>query len=140
VLGDRRKPFRTLAWLAAAAMTMAALFAPGAALPAAATLMVAGVLVSCWHGIAYAEIAETAGVSRSGTALGLENTSVFVGALLGPLTVSLVLAVSGWTSVWAVMAVCAVIAAAIIPGPRPSTAVLHESATPQQLPQRETSP
>ncbi|MFH7346996.1 MFS transporter, partial [Pseudomonas syringae pv. tagetis] len=41
-------------------------------------MIVAGISVSAWHGVAYSELATLAGASRAGTGLAMGNTCVFV--------------------------------------------------------------
>lgn len=65
-------------------------------------IVFAGICVSAWHGVAYAELASLAGPSRAGTALGMANTIVYVGLFLVPLLLPHLLAVSSWAVVWLV--------------------------------------
>jgi hypothetical protein len=63
-------------------------------------IVFAGICVSAWHGVAYAELASLAGPARAGTALGMANTIVYVGLFLVPLSLPHLLAASSWTMVW----------------------------------------
>lgn len=101
--------FMTLA--AAALAGDGSLLAP-LALRVVLILMLAagGVCVSAWHGVAYAELATLAGAARSGTALGMANTSVFVVCFLTPLAIPYMLAVHGWALIWLVGGICALVA------------------------------
>jgi sugar phosphate permease len=76
----------------------------------AAMVAVCGICVSAWHGVAYVELATLAGACRSGTALGLANTSVFIVCFFTPLAIPYLLAAQGWGLVWMAAACCAAIA------------------------------
>ncbi len=84
-----------------------------------ATLVFAGISVSSWHGVAYAEIATLAGANRAGSALGLANTLVFVGFFLVPLSIPHLLAATSWAGIWMAAAACALIAWPILLKPEP---------------------
>ncbi|MDR5784028.1 MFS transporter [Caballeronia sp. LZ065] len=83
----------------------------------AAMLILAGVCVSAWHGVAYTELATLAGTARAGTALGMANTAVFVGFFLTPLAIPHVLALGSWPLVWLAAGVCASLAWPLFPRP-----------------------
>jgi MFS family permease len=73
-------------------------------------LLAAGICVSAWHGVAYAELATLAGPARIATAFALANTSVFLAFFFVPLGVPALLAWESWPSVWMAACLCAVIA------------------------------
>ncbi|MBZ9739116.1 MULTISPECIES: MFS transporter [unclassified Mesorhizobium] len=73
-------------------------------------LVVAGISVSAWHGVAYTELATLAGVGHVGTALSLANTFVFVGFFLVPVAIPGLLHLSSWPGVWLSAAACALVA------------------------------
>ncbi|CAM5552262.1 putative MFS-type transporter [Mycolicibacterium aubagnense] len=75
-----------------------------------ATLVFAGISVSSWHGVAYAEIATLAGADHAGSALGLANTLVFIGFFLVPLSIPHLLAATSWAGIWMAAAACALVA------------------------------
>jgi sugar phosphate permease len=81
----------------------------------ASMLALGGLLASAWHGVAYTEIASIAGAQRAGTALGLENTTVFVAAFLTPVLIPIVLGSSSWTAVWMLAGVCSLLAVPLAP-------------------------
>jgi len=83
----------------------------------AAMLILAGVCVSAWHGVAYTELATLAGTERAGTALGMANTAVFVGFFVTPLAIPHVLAIGSWPMVWLGASVCASLAWPLFPRP-----------------------
>ncbi|WP_027164184.1 MFS transporter [Mesorhizobium sp. WSM1293] len=73
-------------------------------------LIVAGISVSAWHGVAYTELATLAGAGHVGTALSLANTFVFVGFFLVPVAIPGLLHLWSWSGVWLAAAICALIA------------------------------
>ncbi|SFA97526.1 Predicted arabinose efflux permease, MFS family [Collimonas sp. OK607] len=80
-------------------------------------LVLTGISVSAWHGVAYTELATIAGAHNAGTALGMANTSVFVMCFLTPLAIPHILTRGNWAAVWLVGSVCAVIALQFFPKP-----------------------
>lgn len=80
-------------------------------------LVLAGVCVSAWHGVAYAELATLAGPARAGTALGMANTTVYIGLFLVPLLLPHLLAASSWKVVWFVAGAIALTVYPLFPRP-----------------------
>jgi len=111
--GNRRSFLRlcsllsALAFLALCLLVVAAAGrrAPAFLLPV--MVIVAGVLVSAWHGVAYTELATLAGAGHVGTALSLANSFVFVGFCLVPIAIPWLLLLFSWPGVWLAGAVCA---------------------------------
>ncbi|WP_027055746.1 MFS transporter [Mesorhizobium erdmanii] len=118
--GNRRQFLRSCSALSALAfavlwlLVLASPVMPGgqslliAVLPL--VLIVAGVSVSAWHGVAYTELATLAGAGHVGTALSLANTFVFVGFFLVPVAIPGLLHLWSWSGVWLSAAICAVVA------------------------------
>ncbi|MCA0029839.1 MFS transporter [Mesorhizobium sp. B263B2A] len=118
--GNRRQFLRSCSALSALAfailwvLVLASPAMPGgqsfliAALPL--VLIVAGISVSAWHGVAYTELATLAGAGHVGTALSLANTFVFVGFFLVPVAIPGLLHLWSWSGVWLSAAICALIA------------------------------
>ncbi|CAN7655552.1 MFS transporter [Mesorhizobium sp. LjRoot246] len=73
-------------------------------------LIVAGISVSAWHGVAYTELATLAGAGHVGTALSLANSFVFIGFFLVPVAIPGLLHLWSWSGVWLSAAICALIA------------------------------
>jgi MFS family permease len=92
-------------------------------------LVLAGICVSAWHGVAYAELASLAGASRAGTALGMGNTCVFVVLFLTPISIPAILSVGPWSAVWLACAGCALVALPLFPRPPHVRAVAREGLT-----------
>ncbi|WP_323119677.1 MFS transporter [Burkholderia alba] len=119
--GNRRAYLRGSVLVAAAAFAMLALAtAAGRQIPIGAIvalLVIAGVCVSAWHGVAYTELATLAGADQAGTALGMANTAVYVGFFLTPLAIPPLLASATWGVVWLAAALCACGAYPLFPRP-----------------------
>lgn len=81
-----------------------------------AVLVICGVSVSAWHGVAYAELAEMAGVARAGTALAMGNMTAFTLLFITPSCIPLLLKLDAWPAVWLAAVACAVAARALFPG------------------------
>jgi sugar phosphate permease len=112
--GGRSRCLRAIAVTAAVVLVLVALGGHGPAWIVAAGLCVTGILVSGWHGIVYVAVAE-AGAPRSGTALGVLNTSAFIAGLGAPITVAPLLAHTSWAVVWVAAAVASGLAALAMP-------------------------
>lgn len=80
-----------------------------------AVLILAGITVSAWHGVAYTELATLAGTRRAGTALAMGNTCVFLVLFLTPIAVAALLSQLSWTAVWLAAAVCALASVPLFP-------------------------
>ncbi|RWE43008.1 MAG: MFS transporter [Mesorhizobium sp.] len=118
--GNRRQFLRlcsALSALAFVAIWVLVLAVP--ALPASQSLLiavlplvlvVAGISVSAWHGVAYTELATLAGAGHVGTALSLANSFVFVGFFLVPVAIPGLLHLWSWAGVWLSAAACALVA------------------------------
>lgn len=113
--GNRRQTIRAFGALASLLLLSAAALVQAPTLLVAAVLAVGGVLANAWHGVAYTEIASMAGAARAGTALGLENTTVFATGFLTPLLIPIVLGWSSWSVVWLVAAGASALAVPLAP-------------------------
>ncbi|MER9232304.1 MFS transporter [Mesorhizobium sp. M0622] len=116
--GNRRSFLRLCSMLSVIAFTVlagmvllsATTQAPMLSPAIVAVLVVAGVCVSSWHGVAYTELATLAGASQAGTALGLANSLVFIAFFLVPIAIPGLLVLCSWAGVWLAAAICALIA------------------------------
>ena len=70
-------------------------------------LLLAGVVAISWNGLAFTAVGEMAGAGRAGTALGVQNTAVAVGAALTAPVLAAVVDRTAWEVGYAVAAVCA---------------------------------
>jgi len=122
---DRRGNRR--AYLRGSTLVAAATFAVLAAIvefghaesvaPIVGVIVIAGVCISAWHGVAYAELATLAGPARAGTALGMANTVVYLGLFLVPIVLARLLAASSWTLVWFVAGLIPLVVYPLFPRP-----------------------
>lgn len=119
--GNRRGYLRGSTLVAAASFAaLAAAVAGGHPLSIAAVvalIVFAGVCVSAWHGVAYAELATLAGPARAGTALGMANAIVYIGLFIVPLLLPHLLAASSWAVVWFVAGSIALAVYPLFPRP-----------------------
>jgi sugar phosphate permease len=114
-VGTRRPYVRWVGVTATIALGASALLTHSPVAAVLAALIISGILANAWHGVAYTEIAQMAGAERAGTALGLENTTVFTAGFLAPLMVPWIADVS-WPLVWAVCAAATLLAIPLAPG------------------------
>ena len=77
-----------------------------------------GVVASCWHGVAFTELAVMAGPLRVGTALGLGNTFAFGAYFLTPLLVTAVLQSGSWAWAWGSVTVMTALSLRLLPPAR----------------------
>lgn len=108
--GNRRGMIRVLGVASGLMLILAALLNQAPTPVVAGTLALAGLLANAWHGVAYTEIASMAGAERAGTALGLENTTVFGAAFLTPVIIPPLLHATSWPVVWAAVGAIALLA------------------------------
>jgi sugar phosphate permease len=113
-LGSRLVPLRRIA------STTVVLFGAVSVLAATGTravvplLVVAGVVAISWNGLAFTAVGELAGPGRAGTALGAQNTAVALSAAVTPPLLALVVDTTSWSAGYAVSALCAVAAVALL--------------------------
>ncbi|WP_410674174.1 MFS transporter [Amycolatopsis sp. cmx-4-68] len=123
--GNRRKVIKQFGFAAAVMLLLAAVLVDAPTVLVAAALAIGGIFANAWHGVAYTEIASMAGHAKAGTALGLENTTVFSMGFLTPLLIPLVLGWSdSWMLVWILVGVASALAVPLAP------AVLKATRTP----------
>ncbi len=72
----------------------------------AVALVVAGILTMAGNGVSFAAAAEMAGPSRVGTALGLQNTVLFVAVAIAPPAFGLAVGALSWAAAFALAAAC----------------------------------
>ena len=84
------------------------------------TVIVSGIIVSAWHGVAYTELADMAGVNKAATALGMGNTLAFLALFLTPLSIPFIINHSSWSMVWLLTSLCALLALLFFPKSHPS--------------------
>jgi sugar phosphate permease len=109
-LGLRIVPLRRLALgITSLFVLLAGLEALGlrAAVP---LLLLSGVIAISWNGLAFTAVGELAGPGRAGTALGLQNTAVALGAALTAPLLGAVVDRSDWAVGFALASMCALVA------------------------------
>jgi len=115
--GNRRSYLRASVLVAAASFFVMA-FSLLFALPAviiAIEVVIVGVCISAWHGVAYTELATMAGAGRAGTALGIVNTAVYASLFAVPLAIPHILAATSWSGIWGLAGLCALITYPVFP-------------------------
>ncbi len=113
--GNRRGAVRVIGTGAGLLMILAAVASDAPTAVVAVVLAVGGLFANAWHGVAYTEIASMAGAKRAGTALGLENTTVFASGFLTPVLIPILLDATSWGVVWGVIGVITLFALPLIP-------------------------
>ena len=103
-LGSRMRPLRALAFSGAAALGLAAALLGAPDVAAAAGLIVAGVLTMAGNGVSFAAAAEMVGPSRVGTALGLQNTVLFVAVAIASPAFGAAVGLTSWPAAFALAA------------------------------------
>jgi sugar phosphate permease len=102
----RIRPLRTLALAGAAATLLAAVLVPAPDGATALALVAAGVLTMAGNGVSFAAAAEMAGPGRVGTALGLQNTVLFVAVAIAPPAFGLAVGALSWPAAFALAGAC----------------------------------
>jgi sugar phosphate permease len=105
-LGSRVRPLRALALAAGVTLALAAALLPAPDPAAVPLLIVAGVLAMAGNGVSFAAAAERAGPGRVGTALGLQNTILFVAVAVAPPAFGAAVGLLSWPAAFALAAVC----------------------------------
>ena len=105
-LRQRIRPLRLLALAGAATTLLAAVLVPAPDGATAVALVAAGVLTMAGNGVSFAAAAEMAGPARVGTALGLQNTVLFVAVAVAPPVFGLAVGVLSWPAAFALAALC----------------------------------
>lgn len=105
-LGSRIRPLRLLALSGAATLGLSAALLGAPDVAAATALIAAGVLTMAGNGVSFAAAAEMAGPARVGTALGLQNTILFVAVAVAPPAFGAAVGLTSWTAAFALAALC----------------------------------
>ena len=115
VVGSRMRPLRWVAVAAAAVMALLGLAADRDWAVAVALVVVATVLTVADNGLAFTAVAERAGPSWSGRALGVQNTAQFLAASAVPPLAGLAVTHLGYAAAFALGAAFPVLAAPLVP-------------------------
>lgn len=112
--GERLRFLGRLAVVEVVALVALALAAPVAGIPLVVAVLAAGVSTLSWNGVAAVAAGELASSGRTGAAMGLQSSAVFLGgAAAAPGIAALASAVS-WRAAFAALAVPAVVAVALL--------------------------
>jgi hypothetical protein len=77
-------------------------------------MMIAGVIVMSGNGVSFAAAAEMAGPGRVGTALGLQNTILFVAVAAASPLFGAAVGLLSWTAAFALAAACPLVGWAVL--------------------------
>jgi sugar phosphate permease len=128
--GSRLRPMRAVALAIAAALAVLAAAAHSGA--AVAALLAAGVVTVSPNGLAFTSVAEQAGLSWSGRALGIQNTAQSAVGTATPPVMAILITAAGYGPAFAAILVFPLLAAAVIPvraeGSAPLTRRQHRPA------------
>ena len=105
-VGSRIRPLRLLALSGAITLGLAAALLGASDAPAAAALIAAGVITMAGNGVSFAAAAEMAGPERVGTALGLQNTILFVAVAVAPPAFGAAVGLTSWPIAFGLAALC----------------------------------
>jgi sugar phosphate permease len=105
-VGSRIRPLRLLALSGAIMLGLAAALLGAPDAPAAAALIAAGVITMAGNGVSFAAAAEMAGPERVGTALGLQNTILFVAVAVAPPAFGAAVGLTSWPVAFGLAALC----------------------------------
>ncbi|MGW6361413.1 MFS transporter [Streptomyces sp. NPDC055092] len=114
-VASRVRPMRQLAYATAAVLALTAL---GAVWPSDALLIIACGVTASTNGLAFTAVAELAGRSWSGRAMGVQNTGQNLAASLTPPLLGALISAAGYATGFGLAAVIAGIAALAVPVPR----------------------
>jgi len=106
--GRRVRPLARLALGAGVALAAAAALLPAPDALAVPALVGAGVLAMSGNGVSFAAVAELAGAGRAGTALGLQNTVLFIAVAIAPPAFGAAVGLFSWPAAFALAAACPV--------------------------------
>jgi sugar phosphate permease len=113
-LGQRVVPLRRLARVIAAAFVVVALLVATGGPAVVPVLLLAGVVSISWNGLAFTAVGEMAGPGRAGTALGLQNTAVAMGAAVTAPALAALVDSTSWAVGFSVAALAALTAVLLL--------------------------
>ena len=98
LVGARITPLRRAGLAVSAGLLATALLSGGSLYLLVPTLAIAGGLSMAWNGLAFTAVAELAGASRSGAAIGFQQTFLSAIGVAGPVVFAATLSASSWTA------------------------------------------
>ncbi len=129
VVGSRVRPLRWVALAAAVTMGLLGLTEPLAV--AVVLLVVASTVTVADNGLAFTSVAERAGSYWSGRALGVQNTAQYLAAAVVAPVAGLAITHWGYAAVFALSALCPLLACFLVPRRDESSAEREPSSTPR---------
>lgn len=114
-VGSRLRPMRQLAVAAALVVLVFALGDAVAPWLAVVALAVGGIVTVADNGLAFTAVAEIAGPSWSGRALGIQNTGQNIASSLTPIALGLVVGIAGYAVGFAAAALAPLVAVGVTP-------------------------
>ncbi|MFI9776789.1 MFS transporter [Streptomyces sp. NPDC051956] len=117
-VASRVRPMRQLAYATAAVLALTALGAVWPSSASDALLIIACGITASTNGLAFTAVAELAGRSWSGRAMGVQNTGQNLAASLTPPLLGVLIGTAGYAAGFGLAAVTAGIAALAVPVPR----------------------
>lgn len=105
-LGSRIRPLRAIALAGGVTLVAATALLPAPDGVAVPLLVAAGVVVMAGNGVSFAAAAEMAGPARVGTALGLQNTILFVAVAVASPLFGAAVGLLSWPAAFALAALC----------------------------------
>jgi sugar phosphate permease len=106
--GERMWPLRAIAVVLAAAVAVTAALAGASAGAVVPALVVAGGLAMSWNGLSFTAVAELAGRSRSGAALGFQQSVIAAANSVTPPAFAAVASGASWQFAFAAVVACPV--------------------------------
>lgn len=104
VVGSRIGPLRRLGLALACSLAVTAVLAAGPLGLLVASIAIAGGLSLAWNGLAFTAAAELAGAARSGAALGLQQTVLSAGGMIGSPVFAATVSGASWPAAFAIAA------------------------------------
>jgi sugar phosphate permease len=105
-VGSRIGPLRAIALAGAVALATATALIPAPDAVAVPMMIVAGIVVMAGNGVSFAAAAEMAGPGRVGTALGLQNTILFVAVAVASPLFGAAVGLLSWPAAFALASLC----------------------------------
>jgi sugar phosphate permease len=105
-VGSRIRPLRAIALAGAVTLAVATALLPAPDAVAVPLMILAGIVVMAGNGVSFAAASEMAGPSRVGTALGLQNTILFIAVAAASPLFGAAVGLLSWPAAFALASVC----------------------------------
>ena len=104
-LGARIRPLRWIGLASCAGVLLTAVLTKASVAVVLPVMVVAGAVSMAWNGLSVTAAAELAGLARSGTAIGFQQTTLSVTGLIVPIAFAFVVDSASWEAGFALAAV-----------------------------------